>query len=85
MGNCGSDEGNPTILTFDCISLGKHEINTMDGLKLKNALDELSRRLNIPAYKIGDVVYKYTVLDKYKKIRDLNLPPDAVLIVKFGN
>ena len=85
MGNCGSDDGRPIVLVFDCISLGTHEISTMDGLKLKKAVDELARRLNVPSYYIKDVLYKYTLLDKYSKIRDLNLPDGAVLNVKFSN
>ena len=87
MGNCDScagEEGNPILLTFDCISLGTHEINVMDNLKLKNATDELARRLGISSNKIGDIYYNQNRLDKYTRIKDLNLPPGATLIVKFG-
>ena len=84
MGNCGSDDGRPIILVFDCISLGTHEISTMDGLKLKKPIEELARRLNVPTYYIKDVLYKYNTLDKSAKIKDLNLPDGAVLSVKFS-
>ena len=84
MGNCGSDEGKPILLVFDCISFGTHEIKTMDGLKLKNVVDELAKRINVPSRYIGDILYKYDTLDKYKKIRDLNIPYGAILIVKFS-
>ena len=85
MGNCGKDEGKPILLVFDCISFGKHEITTMDGLKLKRVLEELSRRIGIPQSKIKEILYKYEPLDKHKTIKDLNLPPGAVLTVKFSN
>ncbi len=84
MGNCGSDEGKPILLVFDFISFGTYEIKTMDGLKLKNVVDELAKRMNIKTSYIGDIVYKYDTLDKYKKIRDLNIPYGAKLVVKFS-
>ena len=83
MGNCGRDDGKPILLVFDCLSYGTHEITTMDGLKLKKPLEELSRRIGIPENKIGDVKYKYATLDKLSKIRKLNLPTGAVLSVKI--
>ena len=57
----------------------------MDGLKLKRVLEELSRRIRVPTSRIGDVLYKYEPLNKSSKIKDLNLPNRAVLLVKFDN
>ena len=87
MGNCEScagEDGNPVVLTFDCISLGTHEIKVLDSYKLKGAADELARRLGIPSNRIADIYYNQNKLDKYSRIRDLNIPPGAPLIVKFG-
>ena len=83
MGSCSSDEGKPILLVFDCISLGKHEISTMDGLKLKKVLEELSRRIRVPQSYIDEVLYKYEPLNKHQKIRDLDLQNGSVLLVKF--
>ena len=85
MGNCGDNEGKPIVLVFDCISYGKHEINCMDGLTLKKVLGELSRRIRLPQSKIVDVQYRYESLNKAKKIRELNLPNWAVLLVKLSD
>ena len=85
MGNCGcGSDGKPILLIFDCISFGTHEIYTMDGLKLKKAVEELSKRIRVPLSKITEVLYKYDPLNISKKIKDLNLPSGAVLSVKFA-
>ena len=83
MGNCGCDEGKPILLVFDCLSFGTHEITTMDGLRLKKVLGELSRRIRVPESRIGDVLYKYSPLDKSSKIKDLHIPTGSVLNVKI--
>ena len=85
MGNCGGDEGRPIFLIFNCNPYGTHEISTMDGLKLKQVLEELCRRIRKSTSNIKDVVYKDKSLNKYTKIRDLNLPNEAVLTVKMDN
>ena len=82
MGNCG-DEGKPILLVFDCMSFGTHEIFTKDGVKLKKPLEELSRRIRLPQSRIGGVLYNYELLNKNRKIRELNLPTGAVLTVKI--
>ena len=81
MGN--SDNGNPILLVFDCISLGTHEIQTTDGVKLKNVLKRLSKRINTPISKIGDVKYNYSPLNKNEKIYELGLKSGAVIQVNF--
>ncbi len=81
MGN--SDNGNPILLVFDCISLGTHEIQTTDGVKLKNVLKRLSKRVNTPISKIGDVKYNYSPLNKNAKIYELGLKSGAVIQVNF--
>ena len=83
MGVCCVEEGEPTTLVFDCISFGKHEIEINDGLKLKNALGLLSKRINVSTSRMSEVYYDYNNLDKNKKIKELNLPPGSVLMVKF--
>ena len=83
MGVCAYEEGEPIILVFDCISFGKHEIKTCDGVKLKRALDILSKRINIPSSKIKTVLYQYTELNKNTLIKYLGLSSGAVLTVKF--
>ena len=83
MGICG-DEGKPILLVFDCMSYGTHEIVTKDGVKLKQPLEELSRRIRVRQSRIGDVLYKYEPLNKHRKIRELNLPTGAVITVKIA-
>ncbi len=83
MGNCGSDDGKPILLSFDVIGYGTHEISTMDGLKLKSVLEELARRVRVRPSRIGDVLYKYEQLDRHRKIKDLNIPNRAVITVKI--
>ena len=83
MGVCAFDEGNPIVLVFDCISFGKHEIKTKDGLRLQSAIDVLARRIQIPSSKIDNVFYSYEILDKRRIIRDFNLPSGAVLTIKL--
>ena len=83
MGNCG-DEGKPILLVFDCMSFGTHEIVAKDGEKLKKPLEELSRRIRLPQSKIGGVLYNYELLNRNRKIRELNLPTGAVLTVKIS-
>ena len=80
---CNFEEGDPITLVFDCISLGKHEINTMDGVKLKDPLKVLCKRINTPYSKIGDVSYNYTPLNKDEIIKNLGLKHGNVLAVKF--
>ncbi len=79
----GNDIGNPIMLVFDCISLGTHEIQTGDEVKLKNVLKRLSKIINTPVSKIANVLYNYSPLDKNQKIKDLGLPSGAVIQVKF--
>ena len=71
--------GDPILLVFDGVSLGKHEIDTMDGLKIKSVLQRLSQRIKIPVSQIGNVKYNYDIIDKNRTIKDLNLPNGAVL------
>ena len=79
----GSDQGNPIQLVFDCVSLGTHEINTYDGVKLKNVLKTLSKRINTPVKQIGDVSYNYSALNKNCTLSELGLKSGAVLSVKL--
>ena len=79
----GNDEGNPIVLVFDCISLGTHEIQTGDEVKLKDVLKRLSKIINTPVSKIDKVLYNYSPLDKNQKIKDLGIPSGGVLQVKF--
>ena len=79
----GSDHGNPIMLVFDCISLGKHEIQTYDGYKLKTVLKTLSKRINTPVSKIASVNYNYSPLNNNSTISQLGLNSGAVLQVKF--
>ena len=72
-------DGEPILLVFDGISLGKHEINTMDGLKIKTVLQRLSKRIDVPVSQIGNVKYNYEVLDKNRTIKELNIPNGGVL------
>ena len=81
MGN--SNKENPILLVFDCISLGTHEIQTTDQVKLKKVLERLSKRINTPLSKIGDVKYNYSPLDKNRKISELGLRSGAVIQVNF--
>ena len=83
MGVCAFDEGYPITLVFDCISLGIHEIKTKDGLRLKRILENLSKIIQIPTSKIGNVLYLYEALDKNKTIKELGLASGSVLIVKL--
>lgn len=53
----GNDIGNPIVLVFDCISLGTHEIQTGDEVKLKNVLKRLSKIINTPVSKIANALY----------------------------
>ena len=84
MGICGS-EGDPIFLTFDCISYGTHGIYTKDGIQLKKVLEDLSKRIRVPRRKIFNVLYNYESLNTNSKIKDLNLPQGAVLLVKIAN
>ena len=83
MGN--TDSGNPIVLVFDCVSLGTHEIQTTDGLKLKDVLKRLSKRINTSVSKIGDVKYNYSPLDKNRTISELGLKSGSVMLVNFKN
>ena len=83
MGNCGGDDGKPILLVFDVLGYGTHEISTMDGLKLKTVLEELARRIRVRPSRIGDVQYRYGMLDRSKKIKDLNIPNGGVISVKI--
>lgn len=85
MGNlhCFQEDGEPIIIVFDCVSLGTHEIKTYDGVRIKNALRLLSKRINVNVSQIDEVSYMYTVLDKNRKIREYNIPSGGVLNVKF--
>ena len=83
MGVCAFDEGNPITLVFDCISLGKQEIVTKDGLRLNRVLETLSKIIRIPTSKIGNILYYYEVLDKKKTIKQLELKSGDVLFVKL--
>ena len=79
----GNEEGNPIVLVFDCISLGTHEIQTGDEVKLKKVLKRLSKIINTRASKIANALYNYSPLDKNQKIKDLGLPSGAVIQIKF--
>ena len=82
MGN--SDDGEPIVLVFDCISLGTHEIQTTDGTKLKKVVKRLSKRINTPMSQIKNVQYSYNPLDQNRTIRELGLKSGSVLQVKFN-
>ncbi len=81
MGIC--DEGQPIKLVFDCISYGKNEINTGDELKLKSALNKLSKIINVPTSDMIQVLYNYELLDINRTVKELGLPNGAVITVKF--
>ena len=86
MGNnfkCFQEDGEPITLVFDCVSLGTHEIKTYDGVRLKNVLRQLSKRINVSVSQIDQVLYLYTVLDKNRKIREFGIPSGGVLSIKF--
>ena len=83
MGIC--DEGQPIKLVFDCISYGKNEINTGDELKLKSALNKLSKIINVPTSDMIQVLYNYELLDINRTVKELGLPNGAVITVKFRN
>ena len=84
MGSCGF-EGDPIYLTFDCRSYGTHGINTKDGIQLRKVIEELSKRIRVPRRKISSVLYNYEALNTDRKIKDLKLPPGAVLLVKIAD
>ena len=83
MGVCAYNEGAPITLVFDCISLGTHEIETKDLVRLKRVIEELSKIIKIPSSKIKNVLYQYQILDKHRTIKEMGLPSGAVLMVKL--
>ena len=80
---CNDDKGKPIQLVFDCLSYGRHEIITYDKLKLKKALDILSKRIKVPTSQIHEVQYNYSALNINTPIYQLNIPSGGVLLVKF--
>ena len=86
MGNnlkCFQEERETITLVFDCVSLGTHEIKTYDGVRIKNVLRTLSKRINVNVSQIDQILYSYLSLDKNRKIREYNIPSGGVISVKF--
>ena len=82
MGIC-EEEGNPIVLVFDAVQKGKHEINTLDGIRLKKILNILSKRIDTPVSDITNILYNYNTLDLNRTASQLGLPSGAVILVKF--
>ena len=82
MGIC-KEEGNPIVLVFDAVQKGKHEINTLDGIRLKKILNILSKRIDTPVSDITNILYNYNTLDLNRTASQLGLPSGAVILVKF--
>ena len=76
-------QGEKTKLVFDCVSYGKIEIKIGDLLKLKNAINRLSRIINVPISKMNEFLYNYEHLDTNRTIKELELKDGAVILVKF--
>ena len=77
--------GNQVVLTFDCVALGTHEIQTSDSGRLNKVLDRLSKRIDTPVSKIREVCYNYTPLNRNCTISQLGLKSGSVLLVKFAD
>ena len=76
-------QGEQTLLVFDCVSYGKNKIYIGDLLKLKNAINRLSRIINVPISKMNEFLYNYEPLDTNRTIKELGLKDGANILVKF--